>query len=126
MDTDSHPTQSALPAQGQYDLLAEGTPQVAFRIDAPVSEGLILGRSDGGSPYVPDIDLTECDAREYGVSRRHAALVRYRDGIHILDLGSVNGTFVNGKRLRPDTPVPVCEGDRLTLGTLNISLSKIN
>lgn len=48
------------------------------------------------------------------VSRRHARL--YMDGgiFVIEDLGSTNGTFINGQRLT--TPVPLRSGDRIMLG----------
>lgn len=50
-----------------------------------------------------------------GVSRRHARLVRREDGGHaIADLGSLNGTFVNGVRVRS---APLSNGDRVQIGT---------
>jgi pSer/pThr/pTyr-binding forkhead associated (FHA) protein len=50
---------------------------------------------------------------DQSVSRRHAILVQRRDGVRILDDRSVNGTFVNGRRvsLQPLTP-----GDVVVLG----------
>lgn len=50
------------------------------------------------------------------VSRRHA-LLRWVDGdCFVLDLGSANGTFVNGRRV--STPTRLRDGDQLGLGTL--------
>jgi pSer/pThr/pTyr-binding forkhead associated (FHA) protein len=90
-------------------------------ISAPEDEGYIVGRSDETSDFVPDIDLAKYGARELGVSRRHAALVRYQGIPHIIDLNSVNGTFWNGRRLVPDMPYPL-EGDgTLRLGTLQLT-----
>ena len=58
----------------------------------------------------PDNDVVLDDRR---VSRRHAE-IRLRLGRHALyDLGSTNGTFVNGKRV---SEVALSEGDRITLG----------
>ncbi|MEZ4451918.1 MAG: FHA domain-containing protein [Nannocystaceae bacterium] len=52
--------------------------------------------------------------RDRGVSRRHAKLVRASDEIvNILDLGSTNGTFVNGVRI--DLSL-LREGDRVHVG----------
>jgi signal transduction histidine kinase/pSer/pThr/pTyr-binding forkhead associated (FHA) protein len=48
------------------------------------------------------------------VSRRHAELRRDRDGYRIVDLGSQNGTFVNG---RPVDQTPLRSGDRVQLGS---------
>jgi len=41
--------------------------------------------------------------RDLDVSSRHAALVRKPDGFVLQDLGSRNGTFVNGTRITADT-----------------------
>jgi hypothetical protein len=53
------------------------------------------------------------------VSRRHAALVS-RDGAwHVVDLGSSNGTYVNGRRVHDAEVRP---GDELALGTTRVVL----
>jgi FHA domain-containing protein/uncharacterized protein DUF1707 len=53
------------------------------------------------------------------VSRRHAALV-CRDGAwHVVDLGSSNGTYVNGRRVMD---AEVRAGDELALGTTRVVL----
>lgn len=87
------------------------------------NDGFVLGRSDSRSSFVPDIDLAEFKALEKGVSRRHAVFIRYQGKINILDLSSINGTFLNGKRLKPEIPYSVSSGDQLGLGDLLLSLS---
>jgi ABC transport system ATP-binding/permease protein len=60
----------------------------------------------------------ECDLRvdQAVVSSRHCRLSSV-DGQYVLeDLGSTNGTFVNGYRLAPNSPVYVSPGDKVTLG----------
>jgi hypothetical protein len=47
------------------------------------------------------------------VSRRHARLRVHPWGVHIEDLGSLNGIYVNGQRMREAT---LTTGDRLALG----------
>jgi pSer/pThr/pTyr-binding forkhead associated (FHA) protein len=94
-----------------------------FYIEAPTTEGYVIGRSDEVSNYVPDIDLVGFDAREKGVSRRHSALVRYQGATCIVDLNSVNGTFVDGQRLVPDTPRPLGKSSEITLGTLSLTIA---
>src|SRR5688572_5995544 len=105
---------------GDFELRMQGAEQAVFQLQAPLSEGYIVGRTDESSDFTPDIDLATLGGREHGVSRRHAALVRYRGTTHILDLNSVNGTFLNGKRLIPDTPYPMNEGDDLKFGNLSL------
>ncbi len=56
-------------------------------------------------------------ADDHGVSRRHALLVRQPDGGLILrDLGSTNGTQLNGIDVLPGADVPVKDGDRIGIG----------
>jgi S1-C subfamily serine protease len=43
--------------------------------------------------------------RDLDVSSRHAAIVRKPEGFVLQDLGSRNGTFVNGKQITGDTPL---------------------
>ena len=51
------------------------------------------------------------------VSREHAA-VAFRDGRWYLeDRGSFNGTYLNGTRLVPGTPLPLRHADRIGIGT---------
>ncbi|MDX2036259.1 MAG: GGDEF domain-containing protein [Isosphaeraceae bacterium] len=51
------------------------------------------------------------------ISRYHALLETDDEGqVRLSDLESTNGTFVNGKRLPPHTPVPLKDGDRLQFG----------
>jgi pSer/pThr/pTyr-binding forkhead associated (FHA) protein len=70
-----------------------------------VGTELIVGRQDA--------DLLIDDPQ---VSRRHA-VVRAIDGeLQVEDLGSANGTFVNGARVYE--PQPLCHGDEIGIGTV--------
>jgi pSer/pThr/pTyr-binding forkhead associated (FHA) protein len=93
-------------------------------LEVPLSgtEGFIIGRSDARSEYSVDVDLSQFDALEHGVSRRHAALVYYEEKLHIIDLNSVNGSLINGQRLMADTPYLLNDGDQLTLGQLVLTV----
>jgi len=117
--------QADFTAIGHFQVKISNSQQVVGQFVAPGIEGYILGRSDSRSPYLPDIDLSTYDALEKGVSRRHAVLINYRNMIHIMDLGSVNGTLLNEERLQPDKPYPVQEGDTVSLGSLKLVLVKI-
>jgi len=67
----------------------------------------IIGRS-------PDADVFIDDD---GVSRRHSKMLHGVEGIRLLDLGSTNGTFANGKRI--DAHV-LSDGDRIQIGSTTI------
>lgn len=114
-----------LKAFGQLELQVMGEDRGFLRIEAPAFEGYILGRSDTNNTYLPDIDLAHYKAHLKGVSRRHAALVRYQEYICVLDLSSVNGTFINNERLAADVPYPINDGDKLRLGNLTIQIHRI-
>jgi ABC transport system ATP-binding/permease protein len=64
----------------------------------------------GGSP--------ECDVVDSNptVSARHCLLAEYDQGFAIEDLGTTNGTYVNGQRLTAHQPVWVSKTDAITLG----------
>jgi hypothetical protein len=68
---------------------------------------VVLGRSKEADIRVPDEN----------VSRRHAELRLEDDGYWIVDLGSTNGTVVNGKRV---DRACLQEADRITLGSTEI------
>jgi pSer/pThr/pTyr-binding forkhead associated (FHA) protein len=115
-----------IPATGmlEIEIIGESGDQVRLQVSAPGVEGYIIGRVDNKSSYTPDIDLTPHNALQKGLSRRHAALVRYQGMVHILDLSSVNGTFLNGQRLAPEVPQLIRTGDKIRFGNFNIQLSR--
>jgi hypothetical protein len=85
-------------------------------------ENYTLGRSGTKQAIIPDVDLSDYDAYEAGVSRIHAEIQLREDGIFITDLDSANKTLVNGKVLEPQTPYPIRHGDLLELGGLRLQL----
>src|SRR4051794_32218306 len=68
-------------------------------------DGLTCGRSN-------DNDLVLADNQ---VSRRHARFERRPEGFVVADLGSSNGTNVNGQEVR-SRAVVLSDGDRLEIG----------
>jgi len=69
-----------------------------------LSGGVLLGRGDG------------CDLRLHDTyaSTNHARLVPQGDAIVLEDLGSTNGTYLNGAPV--DGPQPLHDGDRIRIG----------
>ncbi|MEA2647329.1 MAG: hypothetical protein QOE92_2412 [Chloroflexota bacterium] len=79
----------------------------------------LVGREDPMTRATPDCDLTPIDDRR-GVSRKHARL-DYRDGtIFVRDLGSTNGTYVNGDRLAVRAEVKLVPGDVIRFGRVEM------
>ncbi len=81
-----------------------------------------LGRLSEGQPIMPDIDLTPYQAYASGVSRLHAVVKRDADRVLVMDLGSSNGTYVNGRRINPHVEESLSHGDILALGKLKIQV----
>ena len=81
-----------------------------------------LGRSAEGQPIVPDVDLSPHNAYAHGVSRLHAAIKLVNNRIVLVDLGSSNGTYLNGVRLTPYIETLVAHGDLISLGKLKLQV----
>jgi DNA-binding response OmpR family regulator/pSer/pThr/pTyr-binding forkhead associated (FHA) protein len=90
---------------------------VKFRLD----NRAVIGRpSPDGTK--PDVDLSLYGAEEQGVSRQHIALGIENAQLTVTDLGSGNGTLLNGKRLESQKSQPLKHGDILVLGRLEAQL----
>jgi molybdenum cofactor synthesis domain-containing protein len=92
--------------------------EVPFR-----KEEMSIGRLDPASGSFPDLDLTDYGGLEGGVSRRHAKIIRRGSEVFIEDLGSFNGTFLNGKKLPPYRFEALKSGDELKLSKLVLRVS---
>ncbi len=56
-------------------------------------------------------------------SRQHAIIQKIRDAFFIKDMGSTNGTFLNGTKVPADKYVRIKRGDKITIGNDNIVMS---
>jgi hypothetical protein len=81
-----------------------------------------LGRISEGQPIMPDIDLSPYQAYASGVSRLHAIIKRDANRVMLMDLGSSNGTYINGKRLNPNMEHVLNNGDVVALGKLKLQI----
>jgi len=81
-----------------------------------------LGRISEGQPIMPDVDLSPYQAYAGGVSRLHAVIKQDGGRIVLMDLGSANGTYINGKRLQPNVEQVLNHGDIVALGKLKIQI----
>lgn len=90
----------------------------------PVSERteFTLGRLSDNQPIEPDIDLSEYKAFDNGVSRLHAIIRQNQGNVIVVDLGSSNGTYVNGLRIMPNIEHPLRHGDIVALGKLKMQI----
>jgi uncharacterized ubiquitin-like protein YukD len=106
----------AAPAQGAFLRLESGE---VFAVTGMT----VIGRRDLKQGVSVDIDLSRFDTGRT-VSRRHAT-VEHRDGYVVMDLASINGTFLNGKRLAPRMPAKLSSGDEILIGRNGVRLKFI-
>lgn len=81
-----------------------------------------MGRISEGQPIMPDIDLSPYQAYAAGVSRLHGVIKRDGNRVIFMDLGSANGTYINGKRLTPNVEQVLNHGDIVALGKLKMQV----
>ena len=81
-----------------------------------------MGRISDNQPIMPDLDFSAYKAYDNGVSRLHAVIRQNNGNVIIMDLGSSNGTYVNGTRLLPNTEQPLHHGDVVALGKLKMQI----
>jgi hypothetical protein len=85
-------------------VIKDATREQAFDLLPPA---MVLGREPGCELQFLDVKL----------SRRHARFEATPQGIRLTDLGTTNGSFVNGQRI---TEVVLNHGDRIHMGNLEI------
>lgn len=101
----THPVQPA-----KLILQVPGGPRLEFVLDRPVMN---LGRA-------PDNDLV---VDHPSISRHHAQLVSAGDQVTVQDLGSSNGTFVDGVRLGIQVPTRLQTGQKWFFGQVAVQLT---
>lgn len=68
----------------------------------------IIGRQEGTADVL---------IGDHGVSRRHASVLAQQNGARLRDLGSANGTYVGGQRIKD---YPLLNGDRIHIGAHSV------
>ncbi|GAB4145387.1 MAG: hypothetical protein Fur0021_02620 [Candidatus Promineifilaceae bacterium] len=93
-----------------YQLQIEGPERTeTFIVPAGVTR---IGRTPGN-----DLELSH-----QFVSSRHAQIVCDEAGCQFTDLGSTNGTLLNGEKLVPHTPVPLVAGSAIQIGPYRLTV----
>jgi hypothetical protein len=110
---------------GQYPEIELRVNSKSCKVRLKGADPVVLGRHDpaAGSDQKPDVDLSSFGAFERGVSRLHAALRLDGSMLMLRDLGSTNGTFVNGQRVTGGGWRVVRDQDELRLGSLTMTLN---
>ena len=93
-----------------------GTNEMSAQFSLNIDSENLIGRMDPNRGIRPEVDLSKYDPAAR-VSRRHAKISSHGNQFVIEDLGSANGTFINGSvRLTQGNQHILESGDELKLG----------
>jgi pSer/pThr/pTyr-binding forkhead associated (FHA) protein len=92
------------------------------QIQLPATPEVHIGRLDAAHGIFPDLDLTPDGGLESGVSRHHCKIHQRGRTYLAEDVGSANGTFLNGQRLTPYLPHVLKDGDEIQLGNIKLEV----
>jgi len=96
---------------------------ISAQFPLPADNEITIGRVDPHRGIRPDIDLSKFDPASR-ISRRHARITSRGGQFYVEDLGSANGTFVNGRtRLKPQEPYPLVNGDVIKFGETTLKFA---
>lgn len=91
-------------------------------MEFPLSGGAetTIGRRDPVTGIYPDVDLSALD-NQRSVSRRHAKIFRRGEKLFLSEeIGTMNGTYLNGERLETGVPAEFEPGDELRFGVVEL------
>jgi hypothetical protein len=92
-------------------------------IELPIQPSIVVGRaSNNPSDTTPDVDLNPFGAMQQGVSRQHIQITRQGNLLYVADMGSSNGTFLNGRILPRNHKRLIRNGDEIQLGYLYMTV----
>jgi hypothetical protein len=115
LDTGAFRVRSSVAAgavEAQAPAAAPAAPELGPRVEVGTTTHRITAATVVGRGAEADVQLTDT-----GVSRRHAEFRPVGTGLEVHDLGSTNGTWVNGRRLQVAS---LRDGDVVTVGTTEL------
>jgi len=116
IDDTSRPESGDVPAV-IYFVLPDGT---EYPVDT--SQDVVIGRQPREDDPPVTVDLEIYDGHDLGVSRHHAMIKHVKDNLVLVDLDSINGTFINGLRAMPTKRYNIVDGDTITIGRLTLEV----
>lgn len=95
-------------------------PQQSLTVN--LSPIMVIGRKRSMRDYEVNIDLTDLNAAEFGVSRYHAMVLALDNHIYFKDLDSLNGMRLNGKRMIASKEYIIDNRDIIAFGQLEVKI----
>jgi hypothetical protein len=99
-----------------------GKDPIITTISEKITLGRIIENTIENSMQSDLIDLSPYDAYKCGVSRSHVTLVKKNGQLYVHDCGSVNGSWLDGQRMKPYELYSVNPGTMLCLGQLSVQV----
>jgi len=96
-------------------------PKSDVSVSYHISQPMRVGRASPHDIERPDIDLNPYESIKT-VSRNHATISIDNGHVMLTDTGSSNGTFVDGKRLKPNVPAKIQSGTMVRFGALIVQI----
>src|SRR5688572_9623023 len=109
-------TEEKTSVQSFADLLGKGRQQHAYLIVISTKSSAGIGRMQRIDK--PEVVLgrstdAQFQVEDDGISRKHAKVMRSANGFQLVDLGSTNGTYLNGARV---SVANLADGDKIQIG----------
>jgi CRP-like cAMP-binding protein len=118
LEAPAPPDAAAVAPRAPTQVLVHGESGTQFQLSAGAET--MVGRQDPVTGIDPDVDLTEVDSHR-STSRRHARIDRRGARFFLTEeIGTTNGTFVNGRRLATGVPTELKPGDEVQFGLVRM------
>lgn len=98
-------------------------PHLDQRLALPLSGTIRVGRADPDAATTPELDLSDYDGFERGVSRQHATVQVFDEGIFMVDQHSSNGTWLGEQPLAAGYAYPLPREATVRFGQLLVQLT---
>lgn len=121
-DTVYHPVPKGTPHEGtaQWRIRLDLSFDTNVRVGLDVYGEVVLGRGQEAAAF--DQVFRAFNVDQMGLSRRHAAIRPTDTHLYLVDLGSTNGTALNGTTIGVNTPYALNHGDLIRLGRLEFTI----
>jgi len=110
------PTKDAAQWRVRLDVTFDSHIQVGLDIYSEV----VFGRGQESQAF--EAIFRAFDIEQMGLSRRHAAIRPTENHLYLVDLGSTNGSGINGTTIGVNTPYALNHGDLIRLGRLEFTI----
>ena len=97
-------------------------PSSRRRMTFELDDDIHIGRADPDAEVHPEVDLSDDQGGDQGVSRNHAQIKLAEQGVILIDLDSTNGTFLNNYPLQAHQPYILKSGDEVQFGDLLVHI----